>query len=401
MSITAVLPAAALLAGFLWLPGLAIARAAGLRGLALWSLAPHVTLTVLTTLCVLAPMAGLSWSWVSLAVSTVVFASASWGVRAVVMRRRGSTGHRDGADTARPPGQARRRPDPTPLLATLLGAGLVLAASVPGMGRVDAVPQSPDMSFHVNTIRWMVDHGDFSALHALNATPATTGGFYPTGFHDWVATTLTLVHVPVLTATNLAALVIASLLWPAGCVLLVRQVLGGTRLQLLVAGVLSASFVAFPYYLMSWGVLWPNELGLALVPGVLALVASLLGLGARELMPRLPAAVLLLATLPGLTVAHPNALVTAGGFVVCMVVGWVVRAFQRTTSPARWWLLVAGGATLVAIGAITVLLPKVSTTFRLTFHYPSKPFESAVAATTDMVLNNPRGFTALWGLSAL
>ena len=91
---------------------------------------------------------------------------------------------------------------------------------------------------------------------------------------------------------------------------------GTSRLVTYAAGFASAALVAFPTLLLGWGVLWPNLMGTALTPGVLALmlqaarsrhVGQWLGFG---------------ASLPGLALVQPNAFVAIGVFALA----WLTRA---------------------------------------------------------------------------
>ena len=192
----------------------------------------------------------------------------------------------------------------------MAGTGLVLAAVLPAIGRPGKLVDSTDAVAHLNRIRQFLDTGVFSSLGSAS------GPAYPSAFHD-IAGTLALL-VPsvaegsaVVTAANLTAIGAAALVWPVGFVALTRVTLGRSGVTLVAAGVMSAALTTFPYILMGWGVLWPNLLGAALLPGILG--PTLIALGVVGPVPGLPrplATVLAVAALPGLTFAHPNALVS-------------------------------------------------------------------------------------------
>ncbi len=113
----------------------------------------------------------------------------------------------------------------------------------------------------------------------------------------------------------------------------------------------SVLFTAFPFMLMGFGVLWPNLFGQVLLPAALAL-------GAAVLAPLMPVAdpvlspsragLVLLAALPGLTVAHPNALLTFMHLGLFATVGALGAAAwrRRRASTAQAWLLAAAAAVL-------------------------------------------------------
>lgn len=83
---------------------------------------------------------------------------------------------------------------------------------------------------------------------------------------------------------SLASLAFSVVVWPLGCVFLVRQVLGSRPMLLGLAALLSAAFTGFPWVVLSWGVLWPNTLGIALLPALLASLMSAFGAARDDLL---------------------------------------------------------------------------------------------------------------------
>ena len=78
-------------------------------------------------------------------------------------------------------------------------------------------------------------------------------------------------------AANLTALLAGALVWVGGAVLLARQAFGAHGSALAAAGLASASFTAMPFLIAGYGVLWPNLLGMAMVPALLGCVLSVVG----------------------------------------------------------------------------------------------------------------------------
>ena len=72
------------------------------------------------------------------------------------------------------------------------------------------------------------------------------------------------------------SVLVGAVIWPLSVMYLVRSTMRASIPALLSVGVVSASFTAFPMLLINFGVLYPNSLGLALLPTVLGLFAQLL-----------------------------------------------------------------------------------------------------------------------------
>ncbi len=201
-----------------------------------------------------------------------------------------------------------------------LGVLLVLVAVLPGIGRPDAMVQSTDAVAHLNRIRRFLETDVFSSLGSPGQ-PA-----YPSAFHD-IAGSLAQV-VPALTdgqrhrrrgephGRRGGGGDLAARAWWRWC----GSRSGARRCCSSRAGLVSAAFTSFPFILMGWGVLWPNLLGTALLPGVLG--PALVAVGCVAPVPGLPrrlAVVVTLGAVPGLALAHPNALVSLVLFVVLAV----------------------------------------------------------------------------------
>ena len=91
---------------------------------------------------------------------------------------------------------------------------------------------------------------------------------------------------------------------------LVRSTMRASIPALLSVGVVSASFTAFPMLLIHFGVLYPNSLGLALLPTVLGLFAQLLRTVQARRIETVPALYMGFFMALGLALAHPNVLMT-------------------------------------------------------------------------------------------
>lgn len=389
---TQAIPAVLVAAAVLFVPGCVAVRLLGLRGWAVLGAGPPVGTTLVVGAGVACGAAGVPWGLLPLVLSVL----AGWLVAAVVgllVRR-----------WAPPPPAEPEGPRGLGLLVGAASLAFTLAAVVVVLAHVattpDRFPQHPDTIFHLGDALWMVQHRDVSLLHAYGFLQAGRTSLYPAAFHALTATTSMLTGVDVVASTQAAVLVMGGLVWPAGVVVLARALLGNRIEVVASAAVASVLFTAFPYTIMGFGVLWPNLFGQALLPGVVAAaLAALARLVPHQapVAPTVPAAMVTLAALPGLTTAHPNALVTflVLGFLV--VVAVLLRAaWENRSRPAR-----AGGqvaaATMLTAGVAGVWVAMKSPSMYATGALG--PEKSTGAAIYDTVFFGPRHAPQLYLLT--
>lgn len=361
-------------------PGLLMAYALRLRGLVAWGLAPALGLTVLGVAPVLARFWGVTWSRGAFAAGAAAFVVLAWFTGLCIRlwwqaarRPRPPKARRDGAGTLA-----------VAAVSVVLGSAATLWAVLPAIGSPDELVDSTDVVAHLNRLRAFLDSGSFSSI----GPPSS----YPSGFHDLAGTAqILLPGTGIVGLANVTAVTAAAVFWPLTCVALARQVLGRRPVVLLGAGLASAALTTFPFVLMGWGVLWPNLLGTAILPGVLgpALVVTRVvrgpGTGAVTVdRTGLTAATLL--ALPGLLLAHPNAFVSLVMLVgVGALTSLVVRG-TTTTGPVRRRAL-AGAAALavLAVGGLLVV-PRISRQVADTQSYDWSGGEPVTTALQEVTL---------------
>lgn len=363
-------------------PGLAVGWLLRLRGIALVALAPVFGVTTVSVGGLLAPRLGLRWSPAVLllccAVALVVAAGCGRLLRAPVRRDRPSVALGGLAGAA-------------------VGALTVVVSFRRAMGPIRWVPSQPDVPYHLSQLRYMLGTGDISSLTASGVLydPGVKGRFYPSAWHDMAVTALQVVKIEIPIAANLQAMLVAGVVWTIGCVLLARQAFGAHGATLAVAGVASASFAALPYAVSAYGTLWPNALGFALVPGLLACVVSLLGLADDDALGRGPAAVTLVLGLPGAVLAHPNGPATVAVFTFGILVLQAPRyAVQHRRERPGLVAAVIGG--IVAFPILWWLAFKVPRIHVLLHYFNHPPDESKPRLLSELLLNNPRYGAPLW-----
>lgn len=296
-------PALLVAAALVTIPGLPAAWALRLRGLPLLAGAIGASCAIVAVASTLAPFAGMRWGVLPLAIVALVVTLIALGVRFALK-----------------PGEAAplTRDSVVMTAGALLLSGLMIAFMIMrSIGAPENVSQTYDAVFHLNAVAYIQDTGDASPLHMNLVTPGQSTTFYPTLWHAVVALIADLSHASVPLATNALSLVGAAWVWPVAILFFSAPFTRGNRAGLLLAAIFAATASAFPYLLLTWGVVYPNFLATALLP--IALGFMHLALRPRDAASPAPKASLWIASvgsLGGATLAHPNALF---GMIVLML----------------------------------------------------------------------------------
>ena len=380
----------AVLALVLVVPGLVVGYLLGLRGIAAMGLAGPLSITLVALGGIAAPMVGLRWGLGVLLLSLVPMAVAA----AVVGRVFGRV-ERIG------PTRRDRWGPRTAALGGLVVGGASVALSMAGSVRsFRSVPAQPDAAYHLGQIRHMLLTGDISSLHAGGFLSDLPTGFYPAAFHGVAVTGAQIAHAQPIVAANALSGLAGGLVWTSGCILMARQAFGAHGSLVAAAGITAASFTAMPFLIAGYGVLWPNLLGLSMVPALLGCLLSVVGRATDDVVGRARAVVLLLAVLPGLFFAHPNSVATLGlvGYVILFVVTatWVAQG--------AWRLPMRAVPAVVALVAPPLLWVAAQSIHRIAIvadvHQKSPPDETKLRVLSEALLNNPRFGAPLWVTSA-
>ncbi|MGY1550970.1 DUF6541 family protein [Microbacterium sp. A588] len=320
--------------------GWTLARLIGLRGLWAAAAAPAFSTTVAGVGSTVAGWIGMRWSVVpALGVAVLI------GVVIVIVRR--VTGSRE---VVRFPRRYRWW-----TLGVLAVTGLAIALLIfRVLGTPDAISQTFDNIFHLNAIRYITETGIASSLQ-LGQMTSPSGGipFYPAAWHALAAIVMQLSGASIPLVINAMSFSVAVVVWPVGALLLARVLLGSAPSVMVGAGIVAAAVPAFPLLPMDFGVLYPYQLALALLPVTLAATASLLGIGHHA--KRLPAgwwALVLIGALPGLTLAHPGGFVGWLALSAPMFVVFGVRHWRASTSRSRRIAVIVAALVYVAAGVL-------------------------------------------------
>ncbi|GAA4981346.1 DUF6541 family protein [Pseudonocardia tropica] len=438
-------PVALVAALWVVVPGLLVLRASGLRGITVWAASPLLSITLIALSAVAGTALGIPWGSWSPMVPAVSLAAAALLFRGFVARRpAGSALHRGWRSALRtwgpglraraawqqlrsPRGEFARRAEPltgalptawktsaqrqgldgwyggtAAAIGVAVGAGLGWVTVVRGFGPVDSLSSTYDAVFHYNGIAHILRTGDASSLTlgTIN-NPAAATALYPAAWHDLVSLVALGAGTSIPQAVNMTAWAVAALVFPLSALLLTRQLVGRSAAAAFAAPVLASGFTAAPWMLMSFGVLWPNMIGIALLPASIAVLATLFG-AARESALRVPAAALIfVATLPGLALSHPNAvfsLAVIGFFPILWGLGRLTRYRLFTM---RLWQPALGALLLSAAVTMTLWLMFYSPLLSGVRSFDWPAFTDTPGAVVDVVTNSMNRQPALSILSGL
>ncbi|QEO13563.1 hypothetical protein FLP10_03365 [Agromyces intestinalis] len=339
---------------WLWVPGLVLVSAVGARGFVLAAASPAVSTAVLAGIAVVAPRVGIPWT--APAVAGVVLAAGliAWGARLLVMRRRRAAGGAPtGAETPDEPDAdasvhavgPRFSLGVVTSIVWALAAVVVTAQLIAVLGTPAAISQTFDNGFHLNVVRRIIDTYDGSSFSITGLLGVSST--YPAAWHDLTSLVAMTTGSSIPAAANAVDLAVAAVVWPGAILLLVRGILR-RRSAVIVAGALAVALPWFPLLPLTFGVLFPYFLAIALLPIAVALGLSLLGRIGDLGLHVAVRAVLLVFALGALALSQPAVVFAAAALLVPATIPFVVEWWSRLTSAAaRAALLVGYAAVLV------------------------------------------------------
>ena len=379
-------PALLVAVAVVFAPGLAIGAGLRLRGLAVWALAPVLSVAVLAGLAVLFDLVSIPWSVATVLVGAVSVTGLAWVAGLGLGPRRPSR-----------PRDARA----TWLLAAgiAIGVSLTTARFAVYVHDPSAISMTNDAVFHLNAVRYIVETGSASSLHINGVIGGR--GFYPAAWHALASMVVLLTGVAIPVAANLVSLVIAAGVWTLGVTWLTQRVPGVPAITAALAASLSASLVVFPMLMFQWGVLYSYALSLALLPAAAALVvgapqwfaADSPVVGARRTAALLSG--LAVAAVGAIALSQPATLLTWGIICISWFSWWAISSAVAARGRRRAGLVSA----LVTAWAGFLLLWFVLTRGTSGSHWP--PFRGKIEAVLDVVLNGQVLLPVMTGVSVL
>lgn len=367
---------------WMFVPGVLFAAAAGLRGLAMWALAPVASTAVLAVVAVLFGLAGIAWAPWTAGIAAVVIAGVAWGLRVLLPPTRTASSPTTGPGWVLPAG---------------IGLGTVLAGLRLGLyiGAIDNVSQTNDAVFHLNALRYILDTGSASSLDIVGMLG--TSGIYPAAWHAPASLIAMSTGADLAVVANALSVVIGALVWTSGIAWLTLVTTGGDRLAAGAAAALSAALAAFPLLMIQWGVLYPSLLAIALLPAALAVVVGLrarLRGSTRRWRDAAWAVLLIVVSLAAIALSQPSLLLAWGVVAVSFGVWFVIGAWRDATRRRRVIMLVLA---IVGVGGFAVIW--LAMILLVGAVWPHS--RGHVEALLDIVLNGQVAFPVAIGVSIL
>ena len=328
----AAMPMIGLALAALFVPGMVLGAAVGLRRFTLVAIAPALSVAFASALAILLPYTGVPWSLVTVLVAAALFAAIAWGIRFILARR-----HPQAPAT---PERGKVWPILTAIgiSVTLLTIQLVIV-----FGQPDGISQTFDSAFHLNGVRYILDSGSASSFDLSGfILPEGRSSFYPAAWHDIVSLVAGATGGSIAVAANAVNLVLGAVVWPLGCLFLIRVILPASTPALLAAAVLSASLPAFPILMLDYGVLYSYFTALALLPIALGIAFDLLQVSGPRSRSVPVLLLLLAASLVAIGLAQPAVAFAWAAFVAAAVTVLVIH-WVRQPRPARHRVLALTG----------------------------------------------------------
>lgn len=381
-----------------FLPGLLILAAAGVRRLNLAALAVPVSTSVAACAAVVVPFLRLPYTPVVYFLITAILALMTFAA-ARLWRRRGKQLGQLASNMPLPADPNLWTARLAVPLGAVLAAVLIGGRFISGFGSPDNFSQTFDNVYHLNAVHHIAQTQNGSSLTLGNLTPESSY-FYPAGMHDMMALLQMLTGASVPAVINVGTIVIGAIVWPLGAMFLVSRLVGNRPVALLAAAALSAGFSAFPYLLVGYGVLYPNNAAIALLPVALGLAVEALRMSKEGPSSFIPPVLAFCAVLPGMVLTHPSAMVALLGFLVPVFLGRLFEAFlawRGGTLSARHLGLWAAATVVYAasvVAAWLVLRPGLGAA-------PWLPFQSNARAIGEILGSAPMGTTTAWMLAVL
>lgn len=409
--------AAALLSLYAIAPGLILGWFLDLRGARLLALAPPLSFSVVaaaTAITAVLPALGWGPATVGLSVALLslgaIGAKAAW--RAVSARIETSALPSDHTPSPSPSqaeptgsraGSVTGRIGPLRHAAGLTAAALLISVALWGwllhriLPAADSFSQTYDNVFHLSTIRFIHDSGLASPLLPIGLGDGTPGSHvYPTLWHAFTALAMPVAG-DVAVATNAALLIVCGLLWPASLITLLLALTDPRPGTLLATGAVAAAIPAFPLLTISWGVLYPNTVGLALVPAALGGMLTAAGMAGRDRGPRFPIGLAGLLLMPATFLGHPNAFVLVLLFLAPALVAAAVRYWR---GPGRT-LSTSARAVVITAQVLVAVLVFMAWLFIRPEYNAWPPISSKLPALADGLLLSLPGSPATFVVAAL
>lgn len=318
-------------------PGALVGVALRLRGLWLAGSAPLLGICAVGVATLWTHALGVRWSWWAVAATAAVLGGLALVAARFVKAVR---------EPDLPAGWSWAAP-----IAVGIGGLLLTMRFVAGIGQPDWFAQSGDNVFHLNAVRWLLDHGDASPFGIVRFASNSSGTFYPDTWHAIVALTCQITGAPIPLGSNALFFTVSCVIWPAGVVLLTRSLFGSATSVLVASGAICAGFVTYPFLLAPYMGTYPLVFAIALVPAALACAVNALGL-ARSAASRPMTSLVLALAIPAIALTHPSAFTMLAVLCACPV----LAALKKFAHGVRARMMPACLVAVIYVCAVVLLI---------------------------------------------
>lgn len=252
----------------------------------------------------------------------------------------------------------------------LLGAGALGLASmwVPTALMIDPAMPNPrvDPMYHYNVLNAIGETGSASMFAAVdfNYGVQVRHVIYPTVWH--AITSLAVPLVGIVPAANVVSYLVTPIVFVVNSALLARVLFRRQVLAAAVGAIAAGVLPAFPGGLAFTKSFWPNELAVAMLPGLLVVLIMFLRrcrwghIRRRPLMYLLDLAITL-GAVAGLGLTHPSVFFSFLVIAVPLLASTLMRArrvARRTMSPRAHAAFVGSLVAAVVVGTGLLLIPE-------------------------------------------
>lgn len=210
-----------------------------------------------------------------------------------------------------------------------------------------AITRAYDTPWHASIIKMFLTTGDGSTLTAAGVDHTVGSTFYPAAWHDMVALTAGLGHAPVFGGINAVVMGELTLVWPLSMIAFVTALFGRRAVPVVATGIVGCLFAAFPLTFLSWGIIYSNLYGYALLPALSALCVWLFADRLPDGLGRRIVAIAFVVGFVGDAIAQPNAVFTLAVLMLPMILG----VLYRWLAPRSRWVALGACVALVVVGA--------------------------------------------------
>ena len=230
-----------------------------------------------------------------------------------------------------------------------IAAAIGLYVFVETLDGAASFSQQYDNYTHLSLVRQFLDTGLYAQSSFLG---------YPSAWHNLVALVANIGQQQVTVATNAVNYAISSVVFPFAMFSFMSLIFGRCKTIMVCGAICSVAFTAYPWGLLAFGPLYPNLLGYAVLPSVMAIF--ILVFSEPSLKRKIGYLGLFVIGCIALLLMHPNVIfsgmVLLAPFVFTWILGYRINEEQVTSSRRKRILFAAGF--LVVFCAIWVLCYK-------------------------------------------